>query len=166
MSISDVLLPEFDQEMSTTRRLLERVPTEKFGWKPHDKSMEMGRLAGHLATLPGWTGVTLNTAELDFASGAYNPPKPTTNEELVAIFDDEVAKARAALAATKDETFFEPWTLRNGDHKIFTLPKAAVMRTFVLSHIVHHRGQLSVYLRLNDIPVPSIYGPSADEGGM
>lgn len=166
MSISDVLIPEFDQEMSTTRRLLERVPTDKFGWKPHDKSMEMGRLASHLATLPGWTGVTLNTPELDFATSPYNPPKATTAEELLAIFDQEVAQARAGLAAAKDETFFEPWTLRNGDHKIFTLPKAAVMRSFVISHIIHHRGQLSVYLRLNDIPVPSIYGPSADEGGM
>jgi uncharacterized damage-inducible protein DinB len=166
MSISDVLIPEFDQEMSTTRRLLERVPSDKFGWKPHDKSMEMGRLASHLATLPGWTGVTLSTHELDFASSPYNPPKATTSEELLAIFDKEVAQARAALAATKDETFFEPWTLRNGDHKIFTLPKAGVMRAFVISHIIHHRGQLSVYLRLNDIPVPSIYGPSADEGGM
>jgi uncharacterized damage-inducible protein DinB len=166
MSISDILLPELDHELATTRKLLERVPTDKFGWKPHDKSMAMGQLAVHLATLPSWMGLTLNTAELDFAASPYSPPKAETTEELLAIFDKEAAEAHAALAAAKDETFLETWTLRNGDHVIFSLPKAAVARTFVISHVIHHRGQLSVYLRLNDIPVPSIYGPSADEGGM
>ena len=165
MSISDSLLPELDQEMSNTRRALERVPMDKPDWQPHPKSMTLGRLAVHLAELPGWVVTTVNTDELDLSSG-YNPAKVATTEELLALFDKNVSAAREALAGAGDEVWHKPWTLRMGDHKIFTLPKVAVHRTFTMNHIVHHRGQLTVYLRLNDVPVPSIYGPSADEGGM
>ena len=165
MSISDTLLPEFDQEMSNTRRALERVPMDKPDWKPHPKSMALGRLAIHLAELPGWAHVTVTTDELNFADG-YNPAKAETTEELLALFDKNVAAARAALAGAGGEAWHKPWTLRMGDQKIFTLPKIAVHRAFTMNHIIHHRGQLTVYLRLNDVPVPSIYGPSADEGGM
>jgi uncharacterized damage-inducible protein DinB len=162
MSLSQSLLPEFDQEMSNTRRALERVPTDKFDWQPHAKSFTMGKLGTHLAMLPTWTSVTLDTSDLD-VSQPFDQPKPATTEELLALFDQNVAAARTALAGAADETFFQPWTLRNGDQTIFTLPKIAVMRGFVLNHVIHHRGQLTVYLRLNDLPVPSIYGPSADE---
>ncbi len=165
MSISDTLIPEFDAEMANTRRALERVPMDKAAWKPHEKSMALGRLAIHLAELPGWVNVTVHTDELDFASG-YNPPKAETTEDLLALFDKNVSEARAALDGASDETWRKPWTLRNGDHVIFTMPKIVVQRAFTMNHIIHHRGQLTVYLRLNDVPVPSIYGPSADEGGM
>jgi uncharacterized damage-inducible protein DinB len=165
MSISDSLLPELDQEMSNTRRALERVPMDKADWKPHQKSMALGRLAIHLAELPGWASTTVTTDELDFSTG-YNPATVANTEELLALFDKNVSAARAALAGAGDEIWHKPWTLRNGDHVIFTLPKIAVHRSFVMNHVIHHRGQLTVYLRLNDVPVPSIYGPSADEGGM
>jgi uncharacterized damage-inducible protein DinB len=165
MSLSQALLPEFDLEMANTRRALERIPTDKLGWTPHAKSYTMGKLATHLATLPGWTNVTLGTDGLDL-SLPFEAPKPATTEELLAVFDQQVTDARTALAGASDETFFQTWSLRNGEHVIFSLPKIAVMRGFVLNHIIHHRGQLTVYLRLNDIPVPSIYGPSADEGNM
>jgi uncharacterized damage-inducible protein DinB len=163
MSLSQSLLPEFDMEMSNTRKALARCPTDKFDWAPHVKSFTMGKLATHLATLPAWTNTTIDTSELDLAL-PFDQPKPATTEELLALFDKNVAEARAALAGAADETFFQPWALRNGEHTIFSMPKIAVMRGFVLNHIIHHRGQLTVYLRLNDIPVPSIYGPTADEG--
>ncbi|HEX4962691.1 MAG TPA: DinB family protein [Thermoanaerobaculia bacterium] len=162
MSISASLLPEFDHEMANTRRALERVPMDKYDWQPHPKSFTLGKLATHLATLPGWTGVTISTSELDI-SQPFDQPKPTTTEELLAVFDKNVTEARAALAGVADDVLFQPWTLRAGEHTIFTMPKVAVLRGFVFSHIIHHRGQLTVYLRLNDVPVPALYGPSADE---
>jgi uncharacterized damage-inducible protein DinB len=162
MSLSQSLLPEFDMEMSNTRKALERIPTDKLDWSPHAKSFTMGKLGTHLAMLPTWTNVTLDTSDLD-VSQPFDQPKPATTEELLALFDQNVAAARTALAGAADEAFFQSWTLRNGEQTIFTLPKIAVMRGFVLNHIIHHRGQLTVYLRLNDLPVPSIYGPSADE---
>jgi uncharacterized damage-inducible protein DinB len=166
MSLSQSLLPEFDQEMANTRRVLERVPADKFSWQPHDKSMAFGRLAVHVAELPTWTTMTLNTNELDFAATPYNPAKAETTQDLLNIFDKATAEARAALAAASDEELFKPWTLRNGEHQIFSLPKIAVLRGFVMNHIIHHRGQLTVYLRLNDVPVPGLYGPSADEANF
>jgi len=162
MSISATFLPEFDMEMANTRRTLERVPTDKFSWQPHTKSFTMGKLATHLATLPTWTGVTLTTSELDL-SLPFNQPKPATTEELLAVFDQNVAEARAILAGATDDVFFQTWTLKNGEQVIFSMPKVAVLRGFVFNHLVHHRGQMTVYLRLNDIPVPALYGPSADE---
>jgi uncharacterized damage-inducible protein DinB len=163
MSLSQSLLPEFDQEMAGTRRVLERVPAEKLSWKPHDKSMPFDRLAVHVAELPSWTTMTLTTSELDFAAAPYAPTQVETTQDLLNIFDKATAEARTALAGVSDEELFKPWTLRNGEHQIFSLPKIAVLRSFVMNHIIHHRAQLTVYLRLNDVPVPGLYGPSADE---
>ena len=164
--LATAFLAEMENEAKTARECLSRVPADKFEWKPHEKSMAMGRLAVHVAEMFGWTKETLTQDVLDFATADFKPFEPSTTDELLAFFDDHVAKAKEILAATPDETFFTEWTMRNGETVYFTMPKVAVMRSFVMNHIIHHRGQLSVYLRLNDIPVPSIYGPSADEGQM
>lgn len=164
--LAGAFLAELDNEAKVTRQVLERVPADKFDWKPHEKSMTMGRLAVHCAEMFGWTKETLKSDVLDFEGMDFTPFEPKSNEELLAFFDDHIAKAKIILGETSDETFLTDWTMRNGETVYFTMPKVAVMRTFVMNHIVHHRGQLSVYLRLNDIPVPSIYGPSADEGQM
>jgi uncharacterized damage-inducible protein DinB len=164
--LAGAFLAELDNEAKVTRSVLERVPADKFDWKPHEKSMTFGRLASYVAEMFGWTKETLKSDVLDFSTMDYTPFEPKTSEELLAFFDDHIAKARAVLADTSDETFMTDWTMRNGEQVYFTMPKVAVMRSFVMNHIIHHRGQLSVYLRLNDIPVPSIYGPSADEGAM
>lgn len=166
MTMSEALLPEFDHEMANTRKTLERVPEEKFGWKPHEKSMTMGRLAKHLADIPGWVEHTLNQDRLDVNPEGGQQEQPSevpSRKELLALFDKNVATGRAALAGAADDQFRQPWTLLSGGKEIFTLPRAAVLRSFVMSHTIHHRAQLGVYLRLNDVPVPSIYGPSADE---
>jgi uncharacterized damage-inducible protein DinB len=162
MAIKDALLPEFDHEMQVTRKVLARVPDGKFDWQPHDKSMSFGRLAGHVAEIPGWVKETLTRDSVDIGGG-FTPTVYTTRDEVLARFDALVTSARATLAAATDAEFMAPWTLKDKGKEIFTLPKAAVLRSFVFSHTVHHRGQMSVYLRLNDVPVPSIYGPSADE---
>jgi len=164
--IASAFLAELDNEAKVTRNCLERVPADKFDWKPHEKSMTMGRLASHCAEMFGWTKETLKQDVLDFANSDYKPFEPKSTDELLAFFDEHIAVAKRILGETPDETFFTEWTMRNGDQVYFTLPKVAVMRSFVMNHIIHHRGQLSVYLRLNDIAVPSIYGPSADEGTM
>lgn len=159
-------LGELENEAKTTRAVLERVPADKFDWQPHEKSMKMGRLAVHVAEMFGWTKETLKSDVLDFSTMDMTPFEPRTTDELLAFFDEQITNAKAILAETSDETFMTDWTMRNGEQVYFTMPKVAVMRSFVMNHIIHHRGQLSVYLRLNDIPVPSIYGPSADEGQM
>jgi len=164
--IATAFLAELENEAKVTRTCLERVPADKFDWKPHEKSMTFGRLASHVAEMFGWTESTVKHDVLDFATMEYTPFEPKTTEELVAFFDDHISKAKAALAETSDEAFMKDWTMRNGEQVYFTMPKVAVMRSFVMNHIIHHRGQLSVYLRLNDIPVPALYGPSADEGKM
>jgi uncharacterized damage-inducible protein DinB len=169
MKLSDVLLPEFDQEMANTRKTLERVPENQPDFKPHPKSMPLARLAGHVAELPMWGVTTLSQDSFDFAPAGAPPFQPTvmtSRAKLLELFDDGVAKARAALAAASDEAWQKPWSLLSGGQTIFTLPKLAVFRGFVMSHLIHHRAQLGVYLRLNNVPVPSIYGPSADEGSM
>ena len=162
MAINDGLMSELQYEAATTRKVLERIPTETFDWKPHEKSMSMRQLAGHVADMFGWYAPTLEQEELDFAGG-YEEPKPANTEELVALFDKNVAAATESLQKADPEIFMKDWTLRNGEQIYFTMPKAGVIRSFVMNHIVHHRGQLSVYLRMNDIPVPALYGPSADE---
>ena len=162
-NISSVLIGEMEQEAKTTRTCLERVPADKFDWKPHEKSMEFGKLAAHIAEMFGWTPATLQQAELDFSKMDYKPFEPKTTDDLLEFFDKTVAEAIDVLRNTGDEVFLEDWTMRNGEKVYFTMPKAVVMRSFVMNHIVHHRGQLSVYLRLNDIAVPAIYGPSADD---
>jgi uncharacterized damage-inducible protein DinB len=165
-NIAAALIAEMEHEAKTTRKVLERCPPEKFDWKPHEKSMKLGRLASHIAEMYGWTNHTLETPELDFSKMDYKPFEPTSTEELVQFFEKTSAGALESLKRTSDETFMEPWSLRNGEQVYFTLPRLAVMRDMVMNHIVHHRAQLSVYLRLNDIPVPPMYGPSADEGVM
>ena len=164
MAISASLLPEFDHEMATSRTVIERVPADKFGYKPHEKSMTMGVLAGHIAEMPGWAVVGLTQDSLDMSG--YTPSPASTPAEVLASFDKNVAAARAAIAGASDETYFQTWSLKSGDKTLMSMPKIAVVRTFVMNHIIHHRGQLSVYLRLNNLSVPSIYGPSADEGSM
>jgi uncharacterized damage-inducible protein DinB len=169
MSISEALLPEFDQEMANTRKTLERVPMDKPDWKPHEKSMAMGHLAIHLANLPHWTTETIAKDSLDIAppdGAAFETEKASSQEELLAIFDKNVAAARAAIEGVSDESLAKSWSLLSGGQTILTMPKIAVIRTFVMNHSIHHRAQLGVYLRLNDLPVPALYGPSADEGGM
>jgi uncharacterized damage-inducible protein DinB len=165
-NIATALIAEMEHEAAVTRTCLERVPTEKFDWKPHEKSMPFGRLASHIAEMFGWTPSTMDLAELDFSKMDYKPFEPKTTDDLLEFFDKHVAEAITTLKNSPDERFMENWTMRNGEQVYFTMPKIAVMRSFVMNHIVHHRGQLSVYLRLNDIAVPSIYGPSADEGTM
>ena len=165
-NIAAALIAEMEHEAATTRTCFERIPAEKFGWKPHEKSMEFGKLASHVAEMFGWTPVTLQNSELDFSKMDYKPFEPQSSEDLLDFLDKNVAEAIDTLRNTPDEVFIENWTMRNGETVYFTMPKVAVMRSFVMNHIVHHRGQLSVYLRLNDIAVPSIYGPSADEGQM
>ena len=165
MAISDALVPEFDHEMTTTRKLLERVPEDKFDWKPHAKSFSLGALSAHVAALPGWGAETLNKSEVDIGS-SQPPSAPSSLAELLASFDRNVAATRAALTGKTDAEFMSVWSLKRGGHTVFTMPKTVVWRSFVLNHLVHHRGQLSVYLRLLDVPVPSIYGPSADEASF
>jgi len=162
MPLVDALLPEFDHEIAVTRKLLERVPDDKFAWKPHAKSMSLGQLAQHVATIPMWGSVTLTQSELDTSSMA-RPEEATSRAALLEMFDQNAATTRAALAGRADAEFMAPWTLKQGSQTIFSMPKASVWRGFVMSHLVHHRAQLGVYLRMNDIPVPSMYGPSADE---
>lgn len=164
--IATALIAEMENEGATTRKCLERVPAEKFDWKPHEKSMTFSRLATHVAEMFGWTNMTVEQPELDFSKMDYKPFEPTTTAELVECFEKNFSAAIESLKGATDEMFMEPWSLRNGEQIYFTMPKVAVMRSMVLNHIVHHRGQLTVYLRLNDIPVPSLYGPSADEGQM
>jgi uncharacterized damage-inducible protein DinB len=160
-----MLLPEFDQEMAATRKSLERVPDDKFGWKPHEKSATMGWLASHLAMIPHWAQITFETDSLDLAPPGGQPkiPEAKSRKEVLEMFDRNAAAARAVIAGASDADFDKPWTLLKAGQKLMTLPKAAVMRSFVMNHMIHHRAQLGVYLRLNNLPVPSIYGPSADE---
>ncbi len=169
MSIAASILPEFDMEMATTRRVLERVPNDKLAWKPHEKSMAMGQLAAHLGEMVSWTMPTISEDALDMnppGGPAYQPPAMNSSAAILATFDEHVVAARAALAGVSDEDLMKNWSLLSGGQTLLTMPRVAVIRTFVMNHVIHHRGQLSVYLRLNDIPVPSIYGPSADESGM
>jgi uncharacterized damage-inducible protein DinB len=166
MRLGEALLPEFDQEMANTRRTLERVPENKFDWKPHQKSMTMGRLATHLAELPGWAVATVEQDSLDLAppgGSAFQPPTAKTHKELLALFDTNVDAARTAISRASDAHLAQSWTLLFGGNNIFSRPRLAVLRNSVLNHSIHHRAQLGVYLRLNNLPVPAIYGPSADE---
>ncbi len=163
MSYNKPLIAELQMEAANTRKMLERVPVEKSDWKPHAKSMKLGNLANHVAELPSWITMTLSTDELDLSKMDYKPVLATTNDELTGKHDAHVAKAIEALENTPDEDFNKMWTLRNGESVIFTMPKKVVLRSVAYNHMIHHRGQLSVFLRLLDIPIPGMYGPSADE---
>lgn len=164
MALIDALLPEFDREMGLTRRALERVPDGHFQWRPHPTSVSLGRLAEHLVEMPMWASTTM--AEHGVEANAARPndyEPPGTRAALLAQFDARYRAARANLVNRTDAEFAAPWTLKAGGKEVFTAPKSTVMRNFVLSHMIHHRGQLTVYLRMLGVPVPSIYGPSGDE---
>lgn len=166
MALKDSLLPEFDHEMGTTRRVLERVPDADLAWKPHTKSFSLGQLAFHIANIPHWVGATFDSSVFDVAAIAddVRPKQPSEVAAILTAFDANVKKARATVNEQLDPVFFTPWTLKQNGQEVFTMPKIAVWRGFIMNHLIHHRGQLSVYLRLRDVPVPSIYGPTADEG--
>ena len=166
MTIGQMMLGEFDQEMQNTRKTLERCPDEKWNWKPHEKSGTLGWLAGHVATMVSWLPTTLNTKELDYApvgGPAYQPPKIENRKGLLVEFDKNAAEARAALSSVSDAEMMKGWKLLAGGKEIFTLPRVACIRGMVLNHLIHHRAQLTVYYRLLGVPVPGLYGPSADE---
>ncbi|MGE0639644.1 MAG: DinB family protein [Thermoanaerobaculia bacterium] len=163
MTISTGFLSDYDFEMAGTRRALERVPLERYDWMPHPKSFSLGRLSNHLVGLQLWARATMASHELDLLNPGFERTDYRTTEALVAGFDAELARVRSAIAAASDEEMLTPWTLRRGDQLLFTLPRAAVLKGMVLHHTIHHRGQLTVYLRLLDVPVPGLYGPSADE---
>jgi len=169
MPLNQSLLPEFDHEMANTRKTLERVPEDKFDWKPHQKSFSMVALATHLATLPSWGGMMFESDSFDLApKGEPMPPNEPAKsvEDLLARFDQSISKTRKALAGASDEDLLKTWTLLKAGETVLAMPRVAALRAFVMNHNVHHRAQLGVYLRLNDIAVPSIYGPSADEGAF
>lgn len=161
MKIGEALVPEFDQEMAITRRVLERVPSEKGEWKPHPKSFPLAHLAQLVATMPGWLPRIVADTHIDLAAGGGYSYESTAT--LLSQFDALVAAARASLLAAKDEDFDVSWSLKMGEQVLMTLPRSVVVRQ-TINHLVHHRGQLTVYLRLLDVPVPSVYGPTADEG--
>ena len=165
MAIRDSLLPEYDHELATTRRLLERVPDAEFAWKPHPKSMTLGQLAGHVANMPFWCIKTMEAPFYDLEEkapeAALDPP--ASCEAMLKGFDEKVARARAGIAKATDGEMMEMWSLKNGGHVLFSMPRLTAVRMFVMNHLIHHRGQLSVYLRMRDVPLPSMYGPTADE---
>ncbi|WP_212005001.1 DinB family protein [Chitinophaga sp. HK235] len=162
MSVIQSLLQEMEQESLTTRKMLSRVPEDKYDWQPHPKSMTLVQLATHVAEMPNWIGMTLNTPELDFAKQPYTPVSIKNGEELMNYFETSLADGRKELAAATPAQLEETWTLRSGD-QIFSETSKAVFLRITYSQIVHHRAQLGVYLRLLDIPIPGSYGPSADE---
>ncbi len=163
MSIAQHMIGEIEHEMSNTRKVLQRVPMEKADWKPHPKSGTLAWLAGHCAIMPGWGAVTSTQDELDIAGVDSAVPKFTSRDQLLEHFDGELVKFRAALNSISDEQMLKPWTLRAGPQVIFTMPRVAVLRGMVMNHMIHHRAELLVYLRLLDVPIPGLYGPSADE---
>ncbi len=164
MGIVQGLLSEFKHETGITRKMLERVPDGKDDWAPHEKSMKLAALANHVAELNGWVSVVISRPSLDFGAGEYIPIKPANAAERLKIFDEHVSKSISLLESTEAEELDAMWSLKNGEMVLFTAPKKVALRGLVFNHIVHHRAQLGVYLRLLDIPVPSTYGPSADEG--
>jgi uncharacterized damage-inducible protein DinB len=166
MTISEMLLPEYDQEMAVARKLLERVPVEKGDWKPHQKSMPLGRLTGHVAELPTWAGRIVTTEMIDIGkmvSGQHQPYIPTSQQELLQKFDQSVLEARQSIAGASDAHLSQEWTLQFNGQTVASGTRLQMIRFMSMNHLVHHRAQLSVYLRLNDIPLPAMYGPSADE---
>jgi len=156
-------MAEYDHEMGTTRRLLERIPDDKLQWKPHEKSMALGELASHLGNIPNWAGNILNESSFDLSSAPPNLEPRKSRAEILELFDGSTKKARAMLDKGDGE-YMAPWSLKRAGHEMFSMPRISAFRSFVLNHTIHHRGQLSVYLRMNQVPVPPIYGPTADEG--
>lgn len=163
MAMKDGMLPEFDHEMALTRKVIERVAEAKLGWTPHEKSMSLGRLATHLAEIPHWGQTILSDPEFDMTEGSYTPRTATTVAEMLALFDAETAKTRELIAVKSDAELMSIWVFKQNGKEVFSMPRVAAFRGFVMNHSIHHRGQLSVYLRQTGSKVPSIYGPSADE---
>ncbi len=164
MAFKEALLAEFDHEIGSTRRLLERVPDAQLGWKPHDKSYSLGDLSGHIANLSTWMDRILDSTGLDLASVAdARPSSPGSRDQVLQRLEANAKSARAKLVEQTDASLLVPWTLKNSGREVFTMPRASVLRSFVFNHLVHHRGQLTVYLRLQNVPLPSLYGPTADE---
>jgi uncharacterized damage-inducible protein DinB len=169
MTIGEMLLPEFDQEMAVTRKLLERVPLEKTDWKPHQKSMALGRLAGHVAELPTWAGRIVTTEMIDIGlmmAGQHQPYIPASHQELLQKFDQSVLETRQSIAGASDAHLGKTWSLQFNGQTVASGTRLHMIRSMSMNHMVHHRAQLSVYLRLNDIPLPAMYGPTADEQVM
>jgi len=162
MKLSELLLAELDREMKTTRRLIERVPEEKLDFKPHEKSNTLGWLANHVVGLVRFPKLIAEGEGVDLTNFPRQPDVKTT-AELVAKLESNIADARAAIAGVSDDDMFKTWTLRMGEHVIFSEGRFMVFRSFFMNHHIHHRAQLAVYLRLNDVPLPGMYGPSADE---
>jgi uncharacterized damage-inducible protein DinB len=166
MTYAETILPEFDHEMASTRKVLERLPEDKLDWRPHPKSNTIGWNANHMSDLPAWAALILTKSQFDYApvgGPQYDLPNFRTRQEILDLFDRNVAAARKAVEAVKDGEINAMWTLLGGGKLIFTQPRSAVIRSFVLNHMIHHRAILCVYFRLNDIPVPGMYGPSGDE---
>jgi uncharacterized damage-inducible protein DinB len=166
MAVKDTILPEFDMEMDNTRRTLERVPDDKFSWKPHEKSGTLGWMASHVANIPFWGVMTMQQDSLNLSPAGGSPPampKASNRKELLDIFDRNRADMRAALAAADDAAYAKPWALLMGERELFRERRVSVLRRMVFNHMIHHRGQLTMYLRLLDVPVPGLYGPSADD---
>ena len=164
MAFKEALLAEFDHEIGSTRRLLERVPDAHLGWKPHEKSYSLGDLSAHIANLTTWMNRILDSTDLDLATVAdARPTSPASRDEVLQRLDANAKSARATLADQTDASLVAAWTLKNGGREMFTMPRASVLRSFVFNHLIHHRGQLTVYLRLQNVPLPSLYGPTADE---
>lgn len=166
MSIAQSMLPEFDHEMASTRTTLARIPVDKLEWKPDPKSMGLGQLAGHITEMVGWGTMTLTTDGLDMNPGDHTPFVVTSKEQLLGEFDKNLTTLRATLAGMTDEDMMKTWALRIGGQVLFSMPRVGVMRTMIMNHVIHHRAQLTVYYRLNGVPVPALYGPSADENSM
>ncbi len=166
MAFIDTFLPEFDRETGTTRRLLERVPDGALAWQPHERSMTLGRLSAHLAHIPNWTAHVMGHDSFDLATADDKARDPMRVAELLAVFDRNVAAARTRIAGRLHGELRAPWTLTRDEQDLMTLPKFVMPRHFLLNHLIHHRGQLSVYLRMHDVPIPAIYGPSADDRAL
>ena len=162
MSIAQSLLPEFDNEMANTRKMLERIPENKFDYKPDPKSMPMGKLASHIVEMVGWLKETIEQPSIDIPPDA-KAYVASSRKELLEKLDQNVASSRAALAGVSDQAMMQEWTLKFAGNPMFSMPRAAVIRSMIMNHVIHHRAQLSVYYRLNGVPVPGMYGPSADE---
>jgi uncharacterized damage-inducible protein DinB len=162
MPIAQALLPEFDYEMATTRKMIDRFPEDKVEWRPHETCMTLGRLAGHMSELAGWVVPTVNQDEL-VLDPSYEPNVMKSRAETLKQFDENVKASRAAIAGASDETLMKPWSLVAGGKTVMTMPKVAVLRSFVMNHMIHHRGQLAAFYRIAGVQIPSIYGPSKDE---
>lgn len=166
MSIANSMLSEFDYEMGNTRKTLERAPMNKSEWKPDPKSMSLGQLAGHIAEMVGWGAAILQTPSMDMDPAQHKPFVPASKEQLLSEYDKNLKTLRSALSSASDESMMQTWTLKIGGSVLFSMPRVACMRSMIMNHLIHHRAQLTVYYRMNGVPVPALYGPSADENSM